>query len=75
MSRTHIRITWIKGHATDADREEGNSTIAHLKGNNETDTLANAGSKLIALPDLLFSGTPAREKDCYSVAGHVRRLL
>ena len=58
----HIRITWIKGHATEADIKKGNSSIAHQKGNNEADTLENAGSKIIALPDLLFQGHLLKKK-------------
>ena len=58
----HMRITWIKGHATDADIKKGNSSIAHLKGNNEADSLANAGAKIIALPDPLFQGHLLKKK-------------
>ncbi len=49
-----ILITLIKGHAVDIDIQKGNSSIAHRHGNNRAHLLANAGSKMIALPELPF---------------------
>ncbi len=51
----NIKITWIKGHAQE-NVNEGNSSIAHKVGSDSADLLANAGSKMIALPDLLLKG-------------------
>ncbi len=53
-NRKHIRITWNKGHSTEADITKGNSSIAHHKGTNAADELANAGYKMLALPDLFL---------------------
>ena len=52
----YILITWIKGHAADIAIQKLNSSIAHQYGNNQADLLADAASKMIALPDLFFQG-------------------
>ena len=51
-----ILIALIKGHAVDKDIQEGKSSLAHQKGNNAADELANVGSKMIALPYLFPKG-------------------
>jgi hypothetical protein len=42
-----IRITKVKGHATDKDISEGKSTEVHRKGNDEADKAATAGTEAV----------------------------
>ena len=51
-----IKISWIKGHATQEDIQKGTSSLQHQIGNNAADLLANAGSAMIALPNLILQG-------------------
>jgi ribonuclease HI len=41
-----IKITWVKGHATEQHVQEGITTEAKRAGNNEADTMADKGTKL-----------------------------
>ncbi len=46
---------------------KGNSSVAHQNGNNEADTLANAGYRMIALPELLFQGHLLKRKSVVDI--------
>ena len=66
-TQKHINITWVKGHAGEADIAKGNSTIAHQNGNNNADTLADEGARSIALPEPLFQAHQLRRRIVISI--------
>ena len=74
-TQNYILITWIRGHAVDIDIQKGNSAIAHQHGNNQAYLLADAGSKMIALPELLLKGHQLQTTHSNSTASHVPGLL